>query len=112
MKKILIISGIIAAFLCLAQNANAQIAGPIHRDGAYLADQRGNILSNQEVLTLVGQRSSARPVRPSSGAVSAASSAAVSSTVPVLPRLPTRSPRTAARKKSRKPWRPIPVLPA
>ena len=55
MKKILIISGIIAAFLCLAQNANAQIAGPIHRDGAYLADQRGNILSNQEVLTLVGQ---------------------------------------------------------
>ncbi len=55
MKKILIISGIIAAFLGLSQNANAQIAGPIHRDGAYLADQRGNILSNQEVLTLVGQ---------------------------------------------------------
>lgn len=55
MRKALILCGFVAAFLCLAQNANAQIAGPIHRDGAYLADQRGNILSNQEVLTLVGQ---------------------------------------------------------
>lgn len=55
MKKILIISGIIAAFLCLSQNANAQYAGPLHRDGAYLADQRGNILSNHEVLSLIGQ---------------------------------------------------------
>ena len=55
MRKALILCGFVAAFLCLAQNANAQIAGPIHRDGAFLADQRGNILSNQEVLTLVGQ---------------------------------------------------------
>lgn len=55
MRKALILCGLVAAFLCLAQNANAQIAGPIHRDGAYLADQRGNILSNQEVLTLIGQ---------------------------------------------------------
>ena len=55
MRKALILCGFVAAFLCLAQNANAQIAGPIHRDGAYLADQRGNILSNQEVLTLIGQ---------------------------------------------------------
>ena len=55
MRKLLILCGLVAAFLCLAQNANAQYTGPIHRDGAYLADQRGNILSNQEVLMLVGQ---------------------------------------------------------
>ena len=55
MRKALILCGFVAAFLCLAQNANAQYAGPLHRDGAYLADQRGNILSNHEVLTLVGQ---------------------------------------------------------
>ena len=55
MRKALILCGFVAAFLCLAQNANAQYNGPIHRDGAYLADQRGNILSNHEVLTLIGQ---------------------------------------------------------
>ena len=55
MKKVLILSGLVAAFLCLAQNANAQYAGPIHREGANLADQRGNILTDQEVLTLIGQ---------------------------------------------------------
>lgn len=55
MKKVLILSGLVAAFLCLAQNANAQYAGPIHREGANLADQRGNILTDPEVLTLIGQ---------------------------------------------------------
>ena len=55
MRKVLILCGFVAAFLCLAQNANAQYAGPIHREGAFLADQRGNILSNHEVLTLIGQ---------------------------------------------------------
>ena len=56
MKKILIISGIIAAILCLAQNANAQYAGPIHRQGANLADMRGNVLSDHEVLSLIGEQ--------------------------------------------------------
>lgn len=55
MKKVLILGGLVAAFLCLAQNANAQYAGPIHREGANLADQRGNILTDHEVLTLIGQ---------------------------------------------------------
>ena len=54
MKKVLIFCGLVAAFLCLAQNANAQYVGPIHREGANLADQRGNILNDQEVLTLIG----------------------------------------------------------
>ena len=54
MKKVLIFCGLVAAFLCLAQNANAQYVGPIHREGANLADQRGNILTDQEVLTLIG----------------------------------------------------------
>ena len=56
MKKILIISGMIAAFLCLTQNANAQYAGPIHREGANLADMRGNILTDHEVLNLIGEQ--------------------------------------------------------
>ena len=56
MKKFTLFCGLVAALLCLAQNANAQYAGPIHRSGAYLADMRGNILSDQEVLTLVGEQ--------------------------------------------------------
>ena len=56
MKKILIISGMIAAFLCLTQNANAQYAGPIHRQGANLADMRGNVLTDHEVLSLIGEQ--------------------------------------------------------
>lgn len=56
MKRVLIISGIIAAFLCLAQNANAQYAGPIHRQGAHLADMRGNVLTDHEVLNLIGEQ--------------------------------------------------------
>lgn len=56
MKKVLIISGLLAAFLCLAQNANAQYAGPIHRQGANLADMRGNVLTDHEVLSLIGEQ--------------------------------------------------------
>ena len=56
MKKFALFCGLVAALLCLAQNASAQYAGPIHRNGAYLADARGNILSNPEVLTLVGEQ--------------------------------------------------------
>ena len=54
MKRVLIISGIIAAFLCLAQNANAQYAGPIHRQGAHLADMRGNVLTDHEAVGALG----------------------------------------------------------
>ena len=54
MKKLLFFCGLVTAFLCLAQNANAQYVGPIHREGANLADQRGNLLTDHEVLTLIG----------------------------------------------------------
>jgi len=50
MKKILIISGIIAAFLCLAQNANAQYA----RQGANIVDKSGYVLSDSQLTKLVG----------------------------------------------------------
>ena len=56
MKKFTLFCGLVAACLCLAQNANAQYAGPIHRSGAYLADMRGNILSDHEVLNLIGEQ--------------------------------------------------------
>lgn len=56
MKRIAFICGLVAAFLCLAQNANAQYAGPIHREGAKLADMRGNILTDHEVLSLIGEQ--------------------------------------------------------
>ena len=56
MRKALILCGFVAAFLCLAQNANAQYAGPIHRQGANLADMRGNVLSDHEVLSLIGEQ--------------------------------------------------------
>ena len=56
MKRFTFLCGLVAAFLCLAQNASAQYAGPIHRNGAYLADARGNILSDHEVLTLIGEQ--------------------------------------------------------
>ena len=56
MKRFAFLCGLVAALLCLAQNASAQYAGPIHRNGAYLADARGNILSNHEVLNLIGEQ--------------------------------------------------------
>lgn len=56
MKKFAFLCGLVAAFLCLAQNAHAQYAGPIHRQGANLADARGNILSDHEVLALIGEQ--------------------------------------------------------
>ena len=56
MKRFTFLCGLVAAFLCLAQNAHAQYAGPIHRQGANLADARGNILSDHEVLTLIGEQ--------------------------------------------------------
>ncbi len=42
--------GIVAALLCLTQNANAQYA----RDGYHIVNQNGVPLSNQEIIDLVG----------------------------------------------------------
>lgn len=56
MKRFAFLCGLVAAFLCLAQNAHAQYAGPIHRQGANLADMRGNILTDHEVLNLIGEQ--------------------------------------------------------
>ena len=50
-----IFCGLVAAFLCLAQSANAQYAGPMHRQKANLVDAQGSILSDTEVLNLVGE---------------------------------------------------------
>lgn len=56
MKKILIISGFIAAFLCLAQNANAQyLPSQIHRNGATFVDGRGQLLSDSELVDAIGE---------------------------------------------------------
>ena len=44
--------GLLAAFLCLTQNANAQY---VQRHKANLVDAQGNILSDAEVLNLIGE---------------------------------------------------------
>ena len=49
-----ILCGIIAAFFCLAQNANAQYIR-IHRDGTDFVDDRGMVLSDQTLIDLVGE---------------------------------------------------------
>ena len=54
MKQFAILCSLVAAFLCFAQNANAQYSGPIHRDGSDFVDSRGNILSDQEIISRVG----------------------------------------------------------
>ena len=55
MKKILIISGILAAFLCLAQNAHAQyLPSQIHRDRAGFVDEHGRTLSDNELIDAIG----------------------------------------------------------
>ena len=51
-----ILCGLVAAFMCLTQNANAQyIPSQIHRDRADFVDNHGMILSNQEIIDLVGE---------------------------------------------------------
>lgn len=50
MKRFAILCGLVAAFLCLAQNANAQYA----RKGADLVDQNKVVLSDQDIINLVG----------------------------------------------------------
>ena len=50
MKKIAILCGVIAALLCLSQSASAQYA----RKGANLVDRSGAVLTDQQVISLVG----------------------------------------------------------
>ena len=50
MKKIAILCGLVAAFLCFAQNADAQYA----RKGANLVDPAGIVLSDQAIINAVG----------------------------------------------------------
>ena len=47
--------GLLAAFLCLSQSASAQYAGSVHRHKANLVDAQGIILSDAEVIDLVGE---------------------------------------------------------
>ena len=51
MKRIAILCGIIAALLCLTQNASAQYA----RKGANIVDKNGYILSDSQLINVVGQ---------------------------------------------------------
>ncbi len=55
MKKVLILCGIAATFLCLTQTANAQyLPDRIHRDGADFVDGRGRTLSDADLIEAVG----------------------------------------------------------
>ena len=54
MKKFLFLSGLVALLLCLAQNASAQYAGPIHRDGYQFVTNNGQVLTDQQLIDLVG----------------------------------------------------------
>ena len=55
MKKIISLCGLVAAFLCLAQNANAQyLPNQIHRDGAGFVDEHHRMLSDGELIDVVG----------------------------------------------------------
>ena len=51
MKRLTILCGIIAALLCLAQNASAQYA----RKGAKLVDPNRTVLTDQQIIGIVGQ---------------------------------------------------------
>ena len=55
MKNLTTICGLVAAFLCLAQNTNAQyLPDQIHRDGAGFVDEHGRALSDSELIDAVG----------------------------------------------------------
>ena len=53
MKRLALLCGLVAVFMCLTQSAKAQYA-QIHRDGAGFVDGRGMYLTNQEIRDLVG----------------------------------------------------------
>jgi hypothetical protein len=55
MKNIAIVCGFVAALLCLgAQNASAQYAFPIVRKGADLVDRSGAVLTDSQIVEIVG----------------------------------------------------------
>jgi hypothetical protein len=54
MKKLLILCGLVAACLCLAQTASAQYAGPIVRKGVNLVDRNGNVIPDGALMDIVG----------------------------------------------------------
>ena len=54
MKKLFVICILLAAGLGFAQEAKAQFAGPITRQDANLVDQSGHILTDSEIIALVG----------------------------------------------------------
>ena len=55
MKKIISLCGLVAAFLCLAQNSNAQYPPQqIHRDKASFVDEHGRTLSDRELIDAIG----------------------------------------------------------
>ena len=54
MKKLFVICVLLAASLGLTQEARAQYAGPITRQDANLVDQSGHILTDSEIIGLVG----------------------------------------------------------
>ena len=51
MKRIAILLGLVAALLCLTQNASAQYA----RKGANIVDRNGYVLSDSQLINVVGQ---------------------------------------------------------
>ena len=54
MKNLFVICVLLAASLGLTQEAKAQYAGPITRQDANLMDQSGHILTDSEIIGLVG----------------------------------------------------------
>ena len=54
MKRLFVICVLLAASLGFAQEAKAQFAGPITRQDANLVDQSGHILTDSEIIGLVG----------------------------------------------------------
>ena len=51
MKRLAILCGVVAALLCLTQNASAQYA----RKGANIVDRNGYVLSDSQLINVVGQ---------------------------------------------------------
>jgi hypothetical protein len=55
MRNLTIIGGLIAAFLCFAQNASAQyLPSQIHRDGNSFVDEKGQTLSDRQLIDAIG----------------------------------------------------------
>ena len=55
MKKLLVIFVLLTAGMAFVQEVKAQFAGPIVRKGANLVDQKGQILSEESIIGLVGE---------------------------------------------------------